>query len=67
MIEKLEFARTGHMSSRVIFGAAALGGMSQPRADATLESLLAYKESAGARAILRHTWEIETSRVATGF
>ena len=42
MIEKLEFARTDHMSSRVIFGAAALGGMSQPRADATLETLLAY-------------------------
>jgi aryl-alcohol dehydrogenase-like predicted oxidoreductase len=31
------FGRTGHISSRVIFGAAALGGMSQERADATLE------------------------------
>jgi aryl-alcohol dehydrogenase-like predicted oxidoreductase len=30
------FGRTGHVSSRVIFGAAALGSMSQERADATL-------------------------------
>ena len=36
MIERMEFGRTGHESSRVIFGAAALGGMSQDRADATL-------------------------------
>lgn len=32
----MEFGRTGHRSSRVIFGAAALGGMSQERADSTL-------------------------------
>jgi aryl-alcohol dehydrogenase-like predicted oxidoreductase len=31
------FGRTGHGSSRVIFGAAALGSMSQERADAVLE------------------------------
>lgn len=31
------FGSTGHQSSRVIFGAAALGGMSQERADATME------------------------------
>lgn len=30
------FGATGHQSTRVIFGAAALGGMSQERADATL-------------------------------
>ena len=30
------FGRTGHLSSRVIFGAAALGGMSQDRADRAL-------------------------------
>jgi aryl-alcohol dehydrogenase-like predicted oxidoreductase len=30
------FGSTGHQSTRVIFGAAALGGMSQQRADATL-------------------------------
>jgi aryl-alcohol dehydrogenase-like predicted oxidoreductase len=30
------FGSTGHQSTRVIFGAAALGGMSQERADATL-------------------------------
>lgn len=30
------FGRTGHVSTRVLFGAAALGGMSQERADATL-------------------------------
>jgi aryl-alcohol dehydrogenase-like predicted oxidoreductase len=37
MIERQPFGRTGHTSTRVIFGAAALGGMSQARADATLE------------------------------
>jgi aryl-alcohol dehydrogenase-like predicted oxidoreductase len=31
-----EFGPTGHRSTRLIFGAAALGGMSQDRADATL-------------------------------
>ncbi len=31
------FGRTGHESTRVLFGAAALGAMSQDRADATLE------------------------------
>lgn len=36
MIERRPFGRTGHDSTRVIFGAAALGGMSQSRADATL-------------------------------
>lgn len=36
MIEHVPFGRTGHRSSRVIFGAAALGAMSQDRADATL-------------------------------
>jgi aryl-alcohol dehydrogenase-like predicted oxidoreductase len=34
-----EFGRTGHDSTRVIFGAAALGAMSQTRADATLEQI----------------------------
>ncbi len=33
------FGRTGHVSTRVIFGAAALGGMSQERADTTLASV----------------------------
>ena len=33
------FGSTGHESTRVIFGAAALGGMSQERADATLASV----------------------------
>ena len=33
----MPFGRSGHPSTRVIFGAAALGGMTQPRADATLE------------------------------
>lgn len=31
------FGSTGHESSRVLFGAAALGGMSQERADATMD------------------------------
>ena len=37
LIERTPFGRTGHESSRVIFGAAALGSMSQQRALATLE------------------------------
>jgi len=37
VISTLPFGRTGHRSTRVIFGAAALGGMSRHRADATLE------------------------------
>jgi aryl-alcohol dehydrogenase-like predicted oxidoreductase len=39
MIDCMPFGRTGHQSSRVIFGAAALGRMSQDRADAVLELL----------------------------
>lgn len=35
------FGSTGHDSTRVIFGAAALGGMSQSRADATMETVRA--------------------------
>jgi aryl-alcohol dehydrogenase-like predicted oxidoreductase len=36
------FGNTGHQSTRVIFGAAALGGMRQDKADAVLEVLLEY-------------------------
>jgi aryl-alcohol dehydrogenase-like predicted oxidoreductase len=36
MLPTAPFGRTGHESTRVIFGAAALGAMSQSRADATL-------------------------------
>jgi len=36
------FGRTGHESSRVIFGAAALGTVSQAEADRALDSLLEY-------------------------
>ena len=39
MIPSAPFGRTGHQSTRVIFGAAALGGMSQARADATLAAV----------------------------
>lgn len=37
MIQHAPFGRTGHRSSRVIFGAAALGAMSQDQADTTLD------------------------------
>jgi aryl-alcohol dehydrogenase-like predicted oxidoreductase len=37
MIDLLPFGRTGHQSSRLLFGAAALGAMSQARADQTME------------------------------
>lgn len=42
MIEKIPFGRTGHESSRIIFGAAALGGMRQERADLVLQLLFEY-------------------------
>jgi aryl-alcohol dehydrogenase-like predicted oxidoreductase len=42
MIAKQPFGRTGHMSTRAIFGAAALSRVSQLEADRTLEVLLQY-------------------------
>jgi aryl-alcohol dehydrogenase-like predicted oxidoreductase len=42
VIETSPFGNTGHRSTRVIFGAAALGGMKQDKADAVLEILLEY-------------------------
>lgn len=42
MIEKQPFGRTGHMSTRAIFGAAALSQVTQEEADRTLELLLEY-------------------------
>lgn len=42
MIEQLPFGRTGHASTRVIFGAAALGIMRQERADELLTVLLEH-------------------------
>jgi aryl-alcohol dehydrogenase-like predicted oxidoreductase len=38
----MQFGRTGHLSSRVIFGAAALGSMRQERADELLATLLEF-------------------------
>ncbi len=42
MIEKQPFGRTGHLSSRVIFGAAALGKVTQAEADRALDTLLEH-------------------------
>jgi aryl-alcohol dehydrogenase-like predicted oxidoreductase len=42
VIDRAKFGRTGHDSSRVIFGAAALGRMSQERADELLPVLLEF-------------------------
>jgi aryl-alcohol dehydrogenase-like predicted oxidoreductase len=42
MIPKLEFGRTGHISTRVLFGAAALGWITQKEADQTFELLFEY-------------------------
>jgi aryl-alcohol dehydrogenase-like predicted oxidoreductase len=42
MIDTAPFGRTGHHSTRVLFGAAALGAMRQEKADQVLEMLLAY-------------------------
>ncbi len=41
-LEKRPFGKTGHMSTVTIFGAAALGSVSQAEADATLDVLLEY-------------------------
>jgi aryl-alcohol dehydrogenase-like predicted oxidoreductase len=42
MIEKIPFGGTGHLSTRTIFGAAALSQVTQAEADGTLEVLLQY-------------------------
>ena len=42
MIETAPFGRTGHESTRVLFGAAALGGMNQEKADGVLALLLEF-------------------------
>jgi len=42
MIQKVPFGRTGHMSTRAIFGGAALSQVTQAEADRTLEVLLEY-------------------------
>ena len=42
MIPQKSFGRTGHRSTRTIFGAAALGSVTQEEADWTLELLLKY-------------------------
>jgi aryl-alcohol dehydrogenase-like predicted oxidoreductase len=42
MIPRKTFGRTGHLSTRILFGAAALGSVTQKEADQTLELLLEY-------------------------
>src|SRR5713226_4259262 len=42
MIGTIPFGKTGHQSTRVIFGAAALGGMKQEKADQILDILLEF-------------------------
>lgn len=42
MLPVAPFGRTGHQSTRLIFGAAALGAMSQERADTTLASIAGW-------------------------
>jgi aryl-alcohol dehydrogenase-like predicted oxidoreductase len=42
VIDRAPFGSTGHQSTRTIFGAAALGDVSQAEANATLEVLLEY-------------------------
>ena len=42
MIAKQPFGRTGHMSTRTLFGAAALSQVTQEEADRVLELLLQY-------------------------
>jgi aryl-alcohol dehydrogenase-like predicted oxidoreductase len=42
MIETAPFGRTGHASTRILFGAAAVAAMQQDRADRILELLLEF-------------------------
>jgi len=42
MISKLPFGRTGHNSTRALFGAVALGNITREQADETLDLLLRY-------------------------
>jgi aryl-alcohol dehydrogenase-like predicted oxidoreductase len=42
VITKIPFGKTGHLSTRIVFGAASLGAMRQERADQVLETLLKY-------------------------
>ncbi len=42
MISQIPFGSTGHISTRTIFGAAALGNVTQQQADETLATLLDY-------------------------
>jgi aryl-alcohol dehydrogenase-like predicted oxidoreductase len=42
MIEQADFGRTGHRSSRVVFGAAGLAEMDQGAADEVLDTLIEY-------------------------
>ena len=42
MVARAPFGKTGHQSTRTIFGAAALGSVSQAEADGTLETLLEH-------------------------
>jgi aryl-alcohol dehydrogenase-like predicted oxidoreductase len=42
MVAKMAFGRTGHESSRTLFGAASLGSVSQAEADSTLELLFEH-------------------------
>ena len=42
MILKSDFGKTGHQSTRTLFGAAALWSLPQAEADRTLEMLLKY-------------------------
>jgi aryl-alcohol dehydrogenase-like predicted oxidoreductase len=42
MIETIPFGSTGHNSSRILFGAAALGGMKQSKADSVIELVRRY-------------------------
>ncbi len=42
MIAKMQFGKTGHLSSRTLFGAAALWSTPQAEADRILETLFAY-------------------------
>ena len=42
MIPTAPFGRTGHQSTRIIFGAAALGAVTQDEADRTMELVLQH-------------------------
>ena len=58
MIERQPFGRTGHMSTRTIFGAAALSRVTQTEADRTFDMLMGSSVPPRRRFIQTHAKDV---------